>query len=212
MLGARAATAHAETDVFNNTVAIVVAIISACLALVSIKSANISQAAHNEQRAAASSWNQYQAKRLRQFDLQQRLAHADAEARDASGTQAASVDRPAYDALLLRWRTETNVYALEMKELASRARAHERRHKRLATLDDDFDVASAFLTLALTLLAVAALTRNFAILIAGVVIGGISVFFSALAFSGNLAVHPTFLLELIGVSLNAPGADNFGQR
>ncbi|MEL7542539.1 MAG: DUF4337 family protein [Pseudomonadota bacterium] len=212
MLGARAATAHSETDVFNNTVAIVVAVISACLALVSIKSANISQAAHNEQRAAASAWNQYQAKRLRQFALQQRLALASAKARDASPTQVASGPRPAYDALLLRWRTEASVYGLEMKELATRARAHEQRHRTLATLDDDFDVASAFLTLALTLLAVAALTRNFAILVAGVVIGGISVFFSALAFSGNLAVHPSFLLELIGVSLDAPVADNFGQR
>ncbi len=183
-----------KKDGFNNIVAVMVAVVSACLAVANIKNGNIAQSAQNEQRAAASSWNQYQAKRLRQFALDMRLQDYAARTSDAS-----YMPPPALVELVERWRAKEIVYRAELKDLATRARAHEKRQKLLSLMDDDFDVAEALLTLTLALLAIAALTRNQAMLGLGMFTGGISIFFAVVAFGGWSSIHPSWVLGVLGV-------------
>ena len=73
-----------ESDRFNNTIAIIVALISAFLAVASIKGDNVVQAMQRRQALLTDSWNQYQAKRLRQFELDLEVQRAEALTRDGS--------------------------------------------------------------------------------------------------------------------------------
>ncbi|MGI9407386.1 MAG: DUF4337 family protein [Hyphomicrobiaceae bacterium] len=183
-----------EVDWFNRGVAIGVAVVSACLAIANIKNGNISQAAQGEQRAAASSWNQYQAKRLRQFALEMRLQ--DTRVRVAEGSVTLT---PGQRDLVEKWGFKNAEYTRELGELSQQARAHEARYKQLTLMDDEYDVAEAFLTLTLALLAVAALTRNQWMLAGGLLIGSISILFTISAFAGLTALHPSWLLKAIGI-------------
>ena len=62
-------------------------------------------------------------------------------------------------ALMDGWRKEIERYKTELKELSDTANGHEADFKRHNETDDLFDFSESFLTLALALLAVAALTR-----------------------------------------------------
>lgn len=187
-------TVKAKKDHFNNAVALMVAVVSACLAVANIKNGNIAQQAQNEQRAAASSWNQYQSKRLRQFALDLRLQDYDARASDETFQPS-----PKMRALVEKWRAKDSEYRGELKALAEQARGHEKQQKVLSLKDDDFDVAEALLTLTLALLAIAALTQNQLVLGLGMFTGGISVFFAFVAFIGWTSLHPSWVLRVLGV-------------
>jgi len=141
-------------DRFNNTIAIIVALISAFLAVSKIKDDNVVQAIQRAQALTVDSWNQYQAKRMRQFELDLEVQRAGALIRDG-----VLKDTAENRALMDGWRKEIERYKTELKELSDTANGHEADFKRHNETDDLFDFSESFLTLALALLAVAALTR-----------------------------------------------------
>ena len=138
---------------FNNAIAIIVALISAFLAVSKIKGDNVVQAIQRAQALTVDAWSQYQAKRMRQFELDLEVVRADALIRDG-----VLKDTPENQAMTEGWRKEIDRYKGELKELSDAANGYEADFKR-HNETDGVRFSESFLTLALALLAVAALTR-----------------------------------------------------
>jgi Domain of unknown function (DUF4337) len=182
-----------DNDRFNNTIAILVALISAFLAVSNVKNGNIVQAIQRSQALLTDSWNQYQAKRMRQFELDLEVVRAEAMIRDG-----VLKDTSENRALMDGWRRDIERYRGELKELMDTAQGHEANYKRLNDADDLFDFSDSFLSLSLALLAVAALTRLRWLLglAAGVSLVGLA--FGLSGFAGFDAIRPEWLSKLLG--------------
>ena len=178
-------------DRFNNAIAIIVALISAFLAVSKIKDDNVVQAIQRAQALTVDSWNQYQAKRMRQFELDLEVQRADALIRDG-----VLKDTAENRALMDGWRKEIERYKTELKELSDTANGHEADFKRHNETDDLFDFSESFLTLALALLAVAALTRIGWLLGLAAGVGVVGVIFGMAGFLRWGIIRPEWLSML----------------
>ena len=182
-----------DNDRFNNTVAILVALISAFLAVSNVKNGNIVQGIQRSQALLTDSWNQYQAKRMRQFELDLEVARAEALTRDGVLKETAE-----NRALTEGWRREIERYKGELKELTDVANGHQAEYKRLNDADDLFDFSESFLSLSLALLAVAALTRIVWLLGLAGGIGLLGFGFGMAGFMGYGAWKPEWLMTILG--------------
>jgi Domain of unknown function (DUF4337) len=182
-----------ENDRFNNAIAILVALISAFLAVSNVKNGNIVQAIQRSQALLTDSWNQYQAKRMRQFELDLEVQRADALARDG-----VLKETPENRAMREGWLKEIERYRSELKELTDVANGHQAEFKRLNDADDLFDFSESFLSLALALLAVAALTRIAWLLVLAGGVGLAGFGFGLAGFMGYGAWKPDWLMALLG--------------
>ena len=140
-----------ERDSFNGRIAIVVAMLSAFLAVSNIQGGDVTDAARDAQINVVDTWNQYQAKRLRQFMLQGFIRNAEAN-RD-------HLPNAALDSAIADWSDEVERYKVELKELYDKARGFEAEFEAARARDDLFDLADTFSTVALAMFALAALTR-----------------------------------------------------
>lgn len=182
-----------DSDRFNNAIAIIVALISAFLAVASVKGDNVVQAMQRSQELTTNSWNQYQAKRLRHFALELELRRADALSRDGL-----LKDTPENRALVEEWRKDLVRYEAELKELSAAANGHKAEYDRLNGADDLLDFSGSFLSLALALLAVAALTRIGWLLGLSAAVSLVGLGFGLAAFAGLDLVRPEWLSRLLG--------------
>jgi hypothetical protein len=182
-----------ENDRFNNAIAILVALISAFLAVSNVKNGNIVQAIQRSQALLTDSWNQYQAKRMRQFELDLEVKRGDALIRDGI-----LKDTPENRSLREGWLKEIERYRTELKELTDVANGHQAEFKRLNDADDLFDFSESFLSLALALLAVAALTRIAWLLVLAGGVGLAGFGFGLAGFMGYGAWKPDWLMALLG--------------
>jgi Domain of unknown function (DUF4337) len=98
------------------------------LAVASIKGDNIVQAMQRRQALLTDSWKQYQAKRVRQFELDLEVRRAEALSRDGILKETAE-----NRALMDRWRKDIERYRTELKELTDAANRHQARSARSRT-------------------------------------------------------------------------------
>jgi hypothetical protein len=98
------------------------------LAVASIKGDNIVQAMQRRQALLTDSWKQYQAKRLRQFELDLEVRRAEALSRDGILKETAE-----NRALMDSWRKDIERYRTELKELTDAANRHQARSARSRT-------------------------------------------------------------------------------
>ncbi|MBI1385443.1 MAG: DUF4337 family protein [Rhizobiales bacterium] len=181
-----------RSDRFTNAVAICVAIISAFLAVSSVKNGNVVQANGADRREIANLWNQYQAKRLRQFVLDAKLDEYDAL---YAGARRAEMP-PALANRIVAWTTERDRYVVELRQLSRDARAIEARVANRVVTDDQLDIAEAFLALSLALFALAALTKLGWMLALALCVGGAGGFFCIAAFTRIDWAHPMLMIRL----------------
>lgn len=182
-----------DSERFNNAIAIIVALISAFLAVASVKGDNVVQAMQRSQELTTNSWNQYQAKRLRHFALELELRRTDALTRDGL-----LKDTPENRALVEEWRKDLVRYEAELKELTDAANGHKAEYDRLNGADDLLDFSGSFLSLALALLAVTALTRIRWLLGLSGAVSLVGLGFGLAAFAGFDLVRPEWLTKLLG--------------
>jgi Domain of unknown function (DUF4337) len=140
-----------QRDSYNGRLAIVVAVLSAFMAVSNIKSGDITDAARDDQINVVDTWNQYQAKRMRQFMLQGFIRNAEANRGHMPDANL--------DAAIAEWSAETERYKQELAEISAKARGYEAEFTESRERSSLFDLSDTFATIALALFAVAALTR-----------------------------------------------------
>lgn len=179
-------------DRFNGTIAIIVAIFSAFLAFSKIKDDNVVQAIQKAQADLTDSWNQYQAKRQRQFLLEIEIARLNIL--DPNENLKDSVKHTLLDS----WQKETDRYKGELQDIVQKTSDLQASLDVYNDQDDLFDFSDAFLTLSLVLLALAALTRVQWLLASAVCVGVIGITYGLSGFFDFTAFKPAWLATVFG--------------
>lgn len=146
---------QSDNDRFNNRVALTVAILATAIALFTIKAGNIAEAMAQAQAERNNGWAWYQAVRVREDMATYRLADLDRILRsDLTPAEAeiTTAERAAQ-------REEVGRIRERLAETSDRAQSAEAAYMTLNALGDQFDLSEALLAIAITLLAVAALSH-----------------------------------------------------
>ncbi|GIL39208.1 DUF4337 domain-containing protein [Roseiterribacter gracilis] len=163
---------------FFNLIAVTVALLSAFLAVTKVKSDQTVQAMLTAKTDSVDAWNEYQAKRIRLHVDQAMLVQSKALRSLLNGDTATE-----YDKEVAKTGERAKRYEGELGELKSKAEAFEHKTEALHARHERFDLADAFLSISLAVLAVVALTqRRWLLLVAGAgALAGIALSVSAFA-------------------------------
>jgi hypothetical protein len=175
----------------NNTVAVVVAIVAAFMAVTKVKDDNIVQAMLQAKSDAVDTWSEYQSKRIKQHV--EELGHDQAQMmRAAAPAQGAAQ----FDEQLKRYESEIARYQKDGEDLQTKARGLEAQYDALNYRDDQFDLSDAALSVALAMLAVTALTGKRWLLWASLLFTAFGVVMGLAGLLG-LSLHPDWLTKLL---------------
>jgi len=180
---------RAQADRLNQWVAITVVVISVFMALTNVKDGNIGQNMALAKADAVDSWNEYQAGRIKLHLDEDVLAQLKLT---LGGSNAAAVS-----AEMARLEKDIAKYNAKSAALTRQAKDNEARYDALNFRDDQFDMSDAFLSIALALAAVSALTAIEWVLFTGWGFGAFGLFMGLAGFLG-WQVHPDFLANWLG--------------
>ena len=177
----------ASRDSFNNKIAIAVAVVSAFMAVSAVKDDNIVQGMQKAQAESVDYWNEYQARRQRQFGMELAIAQ----------TRASSASTPELEAKLEEWKKQADFFKSRAEESSTKAKARSADYDAGNDRDDLFDLSDAFLSVAIALFAVTALVRVRWLFGAasGLALAGIA--FGVAGFNGWTWIKPAFLVAFL---------------
>lgn len=140
-----------ENNRVNNLVALTIAVLAAFVAVTAIKGSNVAQEMEQASAERNNSWAWYQAVRVREDMATYQLANLQRAARTQNDEAlAAEITEQIAEVGRVRARKD---------EVQARAIAAEAEHARLSTLDDQYDISGALISIAMALLAVCLLIR-----------------------------------------------------
>ncbi|MDB5366585.1 MAG: hypothetical protein JWM77_2512 [Rhodospirillales bacterium] len=140
---------------FFNLIAVTVALLSAFLAVTKVRSDQTVQAMLTAKTDSVDAWNEYQAKRNRLHVDQAMLVQGKALRSLLTGDAATEFDKD-----IGKTADRARRYEGELGDLKSKAETHEHRVEALHARHERFDLADAFLSISLAVLAVTALTQK----------------------------------------------------
>jgi hypothetical protein len=150
----RARQEEARNSRINTVVAITVAILATFMGICKIKDDNIVQAMQQAQADKIDHWSYYQARHIRE-DLARSTA---LQLRLAKGNRP-DADQAAYDAQVADLERVASEQATKKTALMQQAQQDQQTYDSLNYRDDQFDLSDAALAIAISLLAVTALTH-----------------------------------------------------
>ena len=180
---------------FNSIVALLVALTATLMAICNIKDGNIVQAMALEQSKSVDAWSYYQSKSTKQHIAEAALEQARLQSAILA-TQGAAAPQALADAAA-RYSAEVERYDREKTEIKTEAEGHAAQYDRLNLLDDQFDFAEAFLTVAIALDGIAVLTRKRWLLGFAILLTALGLVFGVSGFTGG-SFHPAWLARLLG--------------
>jgi hypothetical protein len=196
-MDATVADADAKSDAeksnkrLNDLVAVSVVILTVFLAISKVKDDNINQAMQKAQSEAVDAWAEYQAARLKLHVEENSLATL--RLLETQGT----INRELAEKQAAEYQSDIAKYEGRSKETMAKARSREAEYDRLNFHDDQFDISEAFISIAIAVAAVAALTDVWWLLYFAWASGTIGIVFGVAGFAG-FALHPDWLAKLLG--------------
>ena len=180
---------HQRNARLNAMVAVMVAMLATFLGICNVKDDNIVQGMQAAQAEKIDLWGFYQARNIRE---QVALGAVDQMTLARAGRPEA--ERAAYDAAIAKYQAIAADQNAKKAELKAQAEQAQKTYDALNYRDDQFDLASAAIAIAIALLAVTALTHQWWLFFLALVP---SAFGFVMGLSGLLgwAVHPDFLIR-----------------
>ena len=139
----------------NTWVALTVAILATFMAVCKVKDDNIVQAMQQAQADKVDHWGYYQARNLRQEVAEATLVQLKLGVGVVSDAR-----RPAYDAAIATYDALAREQAKKKQAVLAQARQDAKTYDALNIHDDQFDLSDALLAIAISLLALTALTHK----------------------------------------------------
>jgi hypothetical protein len=180
--------AEAKDKAFNRRVAITVVVLSIFMGLSGVKDGNIVQAMQQAQSNAVDTWGEYQATKTK--------LHIDETALAQTGFLAKAGAGEATAAEGARLTAEIAKYKAEVPALKAKAEGFEAQYDALNVHDDQFDASDAFISIAVSIAAVAALTEIPAALYVAWGFGALGLVMGAAGFMG-WSLHWDFMAKLL---------------
>jgi len=175
----------------NNWIAISVAIISVFMAITKVKDDNIVQAMLQAKSDAVDTWNEYQAKKIKQHMAELGVNQVKALqvlAQGKGSTELLSQQKQYQDAITR--------YHAEEDALTRKAKRFEKQYDDLNFRDDQFDLSDATLSISLAMLAITALTGKRKLLALAWLFAGFGLLMGLAGLMG-LSLHPAAVIKLL---------------
>lgn len=154
----------------NRMIAITVALLSAFIAISKLKDENVVLKMHRAETQAVDTWNQYQAKRMREY-----LSQIGQNQAQVFRSVAKSEAMTLLDSQFKGYEQAIAHYKSDEKELSEKAKGYEESYEQLHAKHELFDLSDAALSISLAILAVAALTQQRALLGVSWALAGVGV-------------------------------------
>ncbi len=139
----------------NTWVALTVAILATFMAVCKIKDDNICQAMQQAQADRVDHWGFYQARNMREEVAKATLAQLTLAAANVPASQ-----QPAYASEIAKYAALVKDEDTKKKDVMAQAQDDEKTYNALNFHDDQFDLSDALLAIAISLLALTALTHK----------------------------------------------------
>ena len=188
---APAPTADARARRLNAWVAVTVALLATFMGICKVKDDNLVQAMQQAQADKLDHWSFYQARNIRQEVAQGALD----QLRAIQATKPAA-ERPAMDSIVARYQTLVADQKAKKDSVRLAAADDQRSYDALNYRDDQFDLSDALTAIAISLLAITALTQKrwlFAIAMIPTAVG----VFMGLAGLMGWHVHPDAITQML---------------
>lgn len=180
-----------EEKRLNDLVAVTVVILTVFLAICKVKDDNIVQAMQKAQSGAVDAWAEYQSTRVKLHVDENGLAQLRLLETGINVNKALATKQAA------EYEADIAKYQQRSKETMAKAKALEAEYDRLNMHDDQFDISEAFISIAIAIAAVAALTDHFMLLYIAWASGAAGIVFGLAGFVG-WGIRPEFLVQLLG--------------
>jgi ribosomal protein S13 len=148
-------SANPEHARLNTWVAITVALLATFMGICKVKDDNIVQAMQQAQASRIDDWSFYQARNIRQEVAQATLTEL-----TIARTSAAAAQRPQFDSSITRYQALVKDQATKKDSLRVAAETDQKTYDALNYRDDQFDLSDTLVALAISLLALTALTHK----------------------------------------------------
>jgi hypothetical protein len=184
-------TAASQRARLNTWVAISVALLATFMGICKVKDDNIVQAMQQAQADKIDNYSWYQARNIREEVAKATVAQLTAQA--AAATPQA---KPAFDEQIKTYQAVAQEQAEKKKIQQADADKADQTYNELNYHDDQFDLSDAMLALAISLMAVTALTQKRWLFVLALVP---TVFGVIMGLAGLLAwhIHPSALTKLL---------------
>jgi len=151
----RASARDAAASRLSSRVAITVALVATFLGICKVKDDNLVQAMQQAQADKLDHWSFYQARNVREEIAKSTVVELQLAAAGAPAAQ-----KPAYASAVARYEAVAADQAKKKDELKAQAEEDQKTYDALNYRDDQFDLSDALIALAISLLAVTALTHK----------------------------------------------------
>ena len=184
-------TASSRVRGLNQCVAITVALLATFMGICKVKDDNIVQAMQQAQANKLDHWNFYQARNIREEVAKGTLM----QLRLAAPSQPAS-EQQKYQQAITQYEQLAADQAKKKDELKAQAEQDQKDYDAANFRDDQFDLADALLAIAISLLAVTALTQFWWLYFVSLAPTGFGVLMGLSGLAG-WAIHPAALIRLL---------------
>ncbi len=179
----------------NSCIAMAVAISAAFVTIYNIKDNNVGQAMSQAQAHSIDAWSFYQAKSTKQHLAENTIKQLELQLLIQEKMSSAAKVKIA--SLLQKAELDIQKYEKEKAELKASAENFQRQYDELNIHDDQFDMAEAMISLAISILGIAALTQKYSLFIFGICTSLAGIVFGLAGFLG-WNIHPQWLASLLG--------------
>lgn len=175
---------HAKESKLNSLIALIVAISATFMAVCNIKGGNIVQAMSQAQAHSIDAWSYFQAKSTKQNLAENTLllltagGHANEEQKK-------------------KLENKISQYEKEKEEIKSKAEAFEKEYEDLNVFDDQFDMTEAFLSIAIALFGITALTQKRTLFYFACLLSFSGISFGVAAFM-KISIHLGWVSRVLG--------------
>jgi hypothetical protein len=193
------APAEQSSKYLNAAVAITVALLATFMGICKVKDDNIVQAMQQAQADKLDHWGYYQARNIRQEIAEATITQLElsrATQAPAATPATTSANTAAYDTAIAKYRKLAADQASKKEDMRLAALQDQKNYNALNFKDDQFDLSDALLAIAITLLAVTALTQLWALFWVALVPTTFGVLMGFAGLTG-LPTHPDALIRLL---------------
>ena len=176
---------HGRDNKINSMVAILVALTATFMAICNIKDGNIVQAMSQAQAHGIDAWSYFQAKSTKQSIAANTVELLKLQNQTGS------------DTIIKKYEEKIYVYEKEKAELKTKAEGFAKEYDDINVFDDQFDMTEAFLSIAIALFGITALTQKKWLLYFA---GSLSLlgFILGLTAFMKISLHSDFISRILG--------------
>ena len=169
----------------NSRVALFVAITATFMALCNVKDGNIVQAMSQAQAHAIDAWSYFQAKSTKEAIAENTLELLKLQ------------KEPNSEQLFKKYADKIATYEKEKVEIKKQAEGFQKEYDDINLFDDQFDMTEAFLTIAIAMFGITALTQKKWLLYFAGTIGLIGILLGLAAFM-KISLHSDLISRILG--------------